>query len=213
MEPESFIAPGRLEITDRGLEVFAKNRFGYKKGKFVKTDMCIARFSFNGTCIQASERPNWMDTPIDTLQIHMICKECAKQPINGRGRLGDITIDELWNIQPINRRGRLGDITIDELWNIQHYYSFSLQQVGRNSYSVLPGAEEIRYHDNDKFYHLGVSLGDKHAKGSIGSCDRKQTLGAVLDTMIVLNIPQFNYEKIQTLEQYVDKMRMYCLMS
>ena len=193
MEPESFIAPGRLEITDRGLEVFAKNRFGYKKGKFVKTDMCIARFSFNGTCIQASERPNWMDTPIDTLQIHMICKECAKQPINGRGRLGDITIDELWNIQ--------------------HYYSFSLQQVGRNSYSVLPGAEEIRYHDNDKFYHLGVSLGDKHAKGSIGSCDRKQTLGAVLDTMIVLNIPQFNYEKIQTLEQYVDKMRMYCLMS
>ena len=193
MEPEGFIAPGRLEITDKGLYLFAKNRFGYKGKKLVKTDVCVVRFSFNGTYIQATERPNWMDTPIDTLQIHMICNECAKQPIN--------------------RRGRLGDVTLDELLNIQHYYTFLLRQMGYNKYSVLPGVEEIRYHDSGKFYHLGISLDDKHAKGTIGSCEFGSSINTVLQTMITLKIPKFNIEKIQTLEQYMDKMRMYCLMS
>jgi hypothetical protein len=185
----------KFEISENSLNLKVRNRFGYKGQNFVKSDFDALRFSFNGTFIKTNDCPiNLLTMTNESILVHMVCDKCAKLPLSASS-------------------GVVSPTTLDNLGDIQSYYTFRIRDIGKNKFTVDTEIEMVRHNVDGTFYHLGVDLQTKVGHCTIGSCDKNRKVDEILNSLIILKVPQFNIDKIENANQYLDKMRLYSLFS
>jgi hypothetical protein len=185
----------KFEISENSLDLRVSNRFGYRGQKFVKSTFDAIRFSFNGTFIKTSYCPANLSTMTnESLLVHMICDKCAEFSITAS-------------------TGTVLPTTLDNVRDIQSYYTFRLKDTGKNRFTVEPEIEMVRHNTNGRFYHLGVDLQTKIGHCTIGFCDKNRKVDEIFRSLIILKVPLFNIDKIQNVDQYLDKMKLYSLFS
>ena len=106
-----------------------------------------------------------------------------------------------------------GPTTLQDIRSICHYYTFGVVREENNTFDCYLEREIIRYNKDDKFYHMIANLSDKSATFRMGSCNNKELIGQLLDSMMHIDVPKFDSSTIQSVDQIVEKISIYNLFS
>jgi hypothetical protein len=114
---------------------------------------------------------------------------------------------------PIHKSRGLGHTTLLDIKSIHHYYSFSLMADAQGNYDGHLNNETLKYHKEDKFYHLDVDLQTKHANFKMGTNAGYDILEHLLEGFMSIDIPNLDVTRITSLDQMIDKFKLYNLFS
>lgn len=187
MEPFSFNSRLALDIFEDGLMVIElEKQPPYKKAQF-KTD---------GTFHKDKGMSKHFRSPFLVI---MACPKCRFSPIT-QERDG-------------RSLGSFGFSSLIDIRRVQHYYSFDLFADAAGTYDGNLGKETIKYYKDDKFYHLDVDLKTKQANFKMGTCVGTDMLEHLLDGLLDLNVPNFDTSRITSIDQMIEKFKLYNLFS
>lgn len=127
------------------------------------------------------------------LVVHMCCSECKRTPIH-------------------KSRG-LGITTLLDIRSVHHYYTFTLMADAEGNYDGNLGNEIVRYWKDNKFYHLDVDLSSKKANFKMGTNAGTDILERLLEGLLDLTVPNFDPKKLTSVEQMIEKFKLYNLFS
>lgn len=131
------------------------------------------------------------------LKIGMMCQQCR-------------------SVAHINKGMERGELSLSNIRSSVHFYTFLLHFQSDNlsgNYNCSWGIEAILYHSEGKLYHLSGSIGGGPAAFHMGNCNSKMKVGKIIDSLFSLQTPQFDPSRLQTLEQMVEKIKIYNLFS
>jgi hypothetical protein len=126
------------------------------------------------------------------LTIYMSCPECWNVPITEHKLIT--------TVQDVLQR------------NLLHRYTFRISGKEDRYFCDLE-EETIKFHDEEKFYHIHVDLATGQSTFQMGHCHGDTLVQQLLDSVMNLQVPQFNPSSIQNIEQLVDKCKLYNLFS
>ena len=106
-----------------------------------------------------------------------------------------------------------GPTTLQDIRSICHYYTFCMVREENDTFGCYLEKEIIRYNKDDKFYHMMANLSDKSATFRMGSCNNKELIGQLLDSMMHIDVPKFDSSAIQSIDQIIEKIKIYNLFS
>lgn len=187
MAPFSFNSRLALDIFEDGLmAIELEKKPPYKK----------AQFKHDGTFTKDKGMTKHFRAPF---LVVMACAKCRYSPItpekDGRS-LGSLGMSMLMDIR-----------------KIQHYYSFDLYADANGTYDGNLGKETIKYSKDDKFYHLDVDLKTKQANFKMGTCAGHDMLETLLEGLLDLKVPNVDTSKFTSIEQVIEKFKLYNLFS
>jgi len=176
-----------LKRTDNTLSIVIK----YVDTSHRKTDLLhYINFLPNG---KYSCTKNFLEYVGNSFQIYMACEQCRSVPIY--------------------KVNSIGETTFNNIMTKQHYYTFNLVAEPNGEYTGQLVSEEIKYNEKDTFYHMGVDLQTKAALCHVGCCAIATPFKDIVASTIKINAPQLNIEKIESLDQYIQKLKTYVLFS
>lgn len=173
--------------TEAGIEFKYRTSLMDHKEKNAFLDV---RFLYDGTMTPKSLHA--LSSGGDSTTIYMQCEECQQVPLL-KSRSPGIT-------------------TLTDIKHIVHRYYFTILEID-DSFTCSLISESVKYHINDTFYHMSADLIKGAAQLKMGSCDGKELIDQLLDSVMHLDIPKFDATKITTLQQMVDKIKLYNLFS
>lgn len=175
-----------IKIHQRGLSLCSH----HKQDIYGKPSLTGLNFRYDGTFDKNDACPPWVIN--NTLRVYMICDYCVAQPIH--------------------KTRSMGYTTLMQIRENQYYYTFEL--VGNEktgTYEGLLEHEILKYTHEGKFYHIDAYLQTGHASVRMGSCDGNVSLDKMLNGFINISVPSLT--KMESLEQIVEKMKLYTLFS
>lgn len=192
----------RKVVTNKfGLHLIAKNYSPYEEidnndSSLVmlqaQTNQNGVNFKYDGTYdCNNGKCPEWLIS--NPLIIHMMCYYCAAQP----------------TLTPRS----LGHTTINDVFIKEHYYSFILQASLADSFKATLFKERIQYTQDGKFYHMEGALTTGRAVCKMGSNTKTQSLDDLVKGMFMINIPNYDMKRIKTIDQMIDKIKLFNLLS
>lgn len=183
-------------VNERGLHLLSHSRWDIRG----KPSLTGLGYYFNGNCYRNDVCPAWAKN--GCIQIRMICDECRRVPI-------------------IKSRG-LGFTSLQDLRTVQYFYQFALkakllsddikEEIVSN-YTCELSFEKVKYIQDDKFYHVDSDLTNNETFIKMGTNKGATRLGDLLDTYLDLTVPKLDMKRIETIEQLVDKVKLYNLFS
>jgi hypothetical protein len=105
-----------------------------------------------------------------------------------------------------------GATTLSNIRHQNNYYVFDLCK-GEELFSGTLLMEVIKYNDGNKFYHVSANLLDGSAQFKMGSCHGETVIEQLLSSLMHIDAPKFDPTKITSLEQLVQKIKLYNLLS
>lgn len=113
--------------------------------------------------------------------------------------------------------------TVDNIKHQVHFYTFTIipndviylpEDGGRpDKYECHPGMEVIKHFDGEKFYHMTGHVGGGSAAFNMGYLNMEDTLDQLVSSTSIIKVPKFNPAVITSIEQMVEKMKIYNLFS
>jgi hypothetical protein len=132
------------------------------------------------------------------ISIVMHCEKCEHVPLH----------------VPLSAGGRKVDTTnINSVKHQFHSYAFYIGHGTTDGFTCNLQQETIRYHINNKFYHLIADLVEGSAQFRMGTCAGGDTLQQLLDTLMHLDVPKFDPTTIKSLDGFVNKVKVFNLFS
>lgn len=134
------------------------------------------------------------------------CVECGK---NKR-------VDELFKETD---RERFGITNINNVKDQIHLYTFHVDPVMKlsllddSTLQITADKEVIKCHRDNKFYHMSATLGGGEAIFKMGNCASETLVQQLLDSLMSLKIPYFDPARIQSIDQLIEKIKLYTLFS
>lgn len=103
--------------------------------------------------------------------------------------------------------------TILDLDTNSHFFTFSIKEVGQGRFDCSLQEEVFKFFDSGKFYHANANLIDGSGVLKMGTYDGKSTLDQILESCMIFNMPKFDVSKISTINQLIEKIKLYNLFS
>lgn len=115
---------------------------------------------------------------------------------------------------PITKHHSTGVTTLENIRYPVHYYTFDIIPGDEaNKYECVPGIECIKYRTDEKFYHLAAKLGGGETSFQMGFLHSDTIIQQLLDSLYNLKVPYFNSANIKSVDQLINKMKIYNLFS
>lgn len=175
-----------LKLHQNGLSLCSHHR----QDLYSKPSLTGLNFRYDGSFNVNDACPKWVVA--NTITVHMMCEVCRERPI----------------IKPRS----MGFTTLMQLQENQYFYTFEL--IGYEKHGTYRGQleHEILKHNRDgRFYHVDAYIQTGHAACRIGTCEGTDSLDKMLKGFINLNVPSLS--KMESLDQIVEKMKLYTLFS
>lgn len=183
----------KIQIQENGIKVVLNTDVYKSKATF------FIFFNFDGTVdYNAQAAITRFRTPLYFL---MQCEDCATMPIG-------VTVAAGKGTKRLN-----GATSLREVRRQQHFYSFDIQVRADNTFTCIPEQEVIRYHRDNKFYHMSANLIDGSAKFKMGNCNSSEIINQLLSSLMKLEVPKFDPSTIKSIDQMVEKIQIYNLFS
>lgn len=179
------ISAKKIQLQENGVKLMVRNLS--KSGA-----MFPIFFNFDGTTSRTDDR-----FPKPTIWYFIMqCEDCA-------------TISTFSEMASAKK----ADTTLKNVRRLHHFYSFDIQVKDDNTFTCVPELEVIRYHKDNKFYHVTANLADGSAKFKMGNCNSSEIINQLLSSLMKLDVPKFDPSTIKSIDQMVEKIQIYNLFS
>jgi hypothetical protein len=176
----------KTDLTEAGLDYFRPSK-KLHKNPMIK----MAHYNYDNTYERTASYPKkWFGLPI---VLYMACIDCTG------GKAANLVSSKT--------------VTIRNIRAMQHFYTIAISGNADNKFDSYLMGEFFYYVEKDKCYHVKVDLLDKHATCIIGNCGGSNTLADIYSSTLELDLPNFDSSKIQSMEQLINKLKIYTLFS
>jgi hypothetical protein len=175
----------KIQLQENGVKLMVRNLS--KSGA-----MFPIFFNFNGTVSHIDNQP----TKPAIWYFIVQCEDCATIS----------TFSEMAS-------AKNADTSLKNVRRRHHFYSFDIQVKDDNTFTCIPELEVIRYHRDDKFYHVIANLVDGSAKFKMGNCNSSEIINQLLSSLMCLDVPKFDPTTIKSLDGFVSKVKIFNLFS
>ena len=175
----------KIQVQENGVKLMVRNLS--ESGA-----MLSIFFNFDGTILHIDDQ---VPKPAIWYFI-MQCEDCA-------------TISTFSEMASVKK----ADTTLKNVRRLHHFYSFDIQVKDDNTFTCIPELEVIRYHRDDKFYHVTANLADGSARFKMGSCNSGEIINQLLSSLMKLDVPKFDPFTIKSIDQLIEKIKIYNLFS